>query len=287
MLMIAKGEGNINNQIESLTLQHKEKKLELLLRSFSGVVVAFSGGADSAYLLFKALAVKGRDHLLAVTVDSPLSPPGEVEAAVVLAERLQARHRVIFVDQLADQGFSANSTERCYLCKKIIMTELLAMAKAEGLVAVIEGSNLDDLKEYRPGLRALQELGVFSPMVEAALQKAEIRHLSKQAGLSTWNKPAAPCLVTRFGYEEELRLDLIKQVAEGELYLRSLGVRGDLRLRSHGSLARIEVSADDAALIMAQHENISAKLRKIGFQYVTLDLCGFRSGYSISHHPSS
>lgn len=276
--MIVKGEGSINNQVEPLTLMRKEEKLELLLRSYCGVVVAFSGGVDSAYLLFKALAVKGRNQVLAVTVDSPLSPPGEVEAAVALAEGLQARHRVIYVDQLADQGFSANSTERCYLCKKIIMTDLLAIAKAEGLAAVIEGSNADDPSDYRPGLRALQELGVYSPMVESGLRKTEIRHLSKIAGLSTWDKPAAPCLVTRFGYGGELKFDLIKQVAEGEKYLSSLGIKGDLRLRSHGSLARIEVSADDAALIMAQRENISARLRQIGFQYVTLDLCGFRSG---------
>lgn len=264
-------------RVDPVNLLQKVEKLELILRSFGGVVVAFSGGADSSYLLFKALAIKGRDQVLAVTVDSPLSPPGEVKAAAALAEGLQARHRVIFVDQLADQGFSANSPERCYLCKKIIMTKLLAIAKAEGLAEVIEGSNADDLNEYRPGMRALQELGVYSPMVEAALQKAEIRHLSKQAGLSTWDKPAAPCLVTRFGYEEELKFDLIKQIAEGELYLRSLGVKGDLRLRRHGSLARIEVSAGDAALIMAQHEKISARLREIGFQYVTLDLGGFRS----------
>jgi len=262
--MIAEGEGSINNQVEPATLLRREEKLELLLRSFGGVVVAFSGGADSA--------------VLAVTVDSPLSLPGEVEAAVALAEGLQARHQVVFVDQLADRGFSANSIERCYLCKKIIMSELLAIAKAEGLEAVIEGSNADDLNDYRPGMRALQELGVYSPMVDAALQKAEIRYLSKQAGLSTWDKPAAPCLVTRFNYEVELRPDLIKQVAEGELYLRTLGVKGDLRLRSHGSLARIEVSADEAALIMAQRETISARLREIGFRYVTLDLCGFRSG---------
>jgi pyridinium-3,5-biscarboxylic acid mononucleotide sulfurtransferase len=243
-----------------------------------GAVVAFSGGADSSYLLFKALAVMGRDRVLAVTVDSPLTPPGEVEAAVALAEGLQARHRVVFVDQLADQGFSSSTTERCYLCKKIIMTKLLAIAKAEGLEAVIEGSNVNDLDDFRPGMRALQELGVYSPMVKAALQKAEIRHLSKQASLSTWDKPAAPCLVTRFGYNEELKFDLIKQVAEGELYLRSIGVKGDLRLRCHGSLARIEVSADDVSLIVAQREHINARLREIGFLYVTLDLCGFQSG---------
>ena len=241
-------------------------------------MVAFSGGADSSYLLFKALAVMGRDRVLAVTVDSPLSPPGEIEAAVALAEGLQARHRVVFVDQLADQGFSANTAERCYLCKKIIMTKLLAIAKAEGLEAVIEGSNADDLDDFRPGMRALQELGVYSPMINAALQKAEIRHLSKQARLSTWDKPAAPCLVTRFGYDEELKFDLIKQVAEGELYLRSIGVKGDMRLRCHGNLARIEVSADSVALIVAQREHINARLREIGFQYVTLDLCGFQSG---------
>ncbi len=258
-------------------MSRKAENLEHALRALGGAVVAFSGGADSAYLLFKALAAMGRDHVLAVTVDSPLSPPGEVEAAVALAEELQARHRVIFIDQLADRGFSANSRERCYLCKKIIMNGLLAIAKAEGLAAVIEGSNADDLNDYRPGMRALQELGVSSPLVEAALQKAEIRHLSKQAGLSTWDKPAAPCLVTRFGYEEELKFDFIKQVGEGELYLRSLGVKGDLRLRRHGSLARIEVSAGDADLIMAHREKISARLRKIGFHYVTLDLCGFRS----------
>jgi len=276
--MRTKGAGGINIRVDPVTVLRKVEKLEHMLRSLGDIVVAFSGGADSAYLLFKALAVKGREQVLAVTVDSPLSPPGEVEAAVALAEGLQARHRVIFINQLADQGFRANSLERCYLCKKIIMMELIATAKAEGYSAVIEGSNADDLNDYRPGMRALQELGVCSPMLDAALKKSEIRHLSKQAGLSTWDKPAAPCLVTRFGYEEELRLDLIKQVGEGELYLRSLGVKGDLRLRRHGSLARIEVSADYVALIVAQRENINARLREIGFQYVTLDLCGFRSG---------
>ncbi len=265
-------------RVDPATLLQKEEMLEHMLRALGGTVVAFSGGVDSSYLLFKALAVKGRDQVLAVTVDSPLSPPGEVEAAVALAEGLQAKHRVIFVDQLADQDFSANTTERCYLCKKIIMTKLLAIAKAEGLAAVIDGSNADDLNDYRPGMRALQELGIYSPMLEAALQKAEIRHLSKQARLSTWDKPAAPCLVTRFGYEEELKFDLIKQIAEGELYLRSIGVKGDLRLRRHGSLARIEVSADDVSLIVAQREHINARLREIGFLYVTLDLCGFQSG---------
>jgi pyridinium-3,5-biscarboxylic acid mononucleotide sulfurtransferase len=276
--MRTKGAGGINIRVDPVTVLRKVEKLEHMLRSLGDIVVAFSGGADSAYLLFKALAVKGRDHVLAVTVDSPLSPPGEVEAALALAKELQARHQVIFIDQLADRGFSANSPERCYLCKKIIMTKMLAIANAEGHSAVIEGSNADDLNDYRPGMRALQELGVCSPMVEAALQKAEIRCLSKQSGLSTWDKPAAPCLVTRFGFEEELRLDLIKQVGEGERYLRSLGVKGNLRLRIHGSLARIEVSAGDADLIMAQREHINARLREIGFQYVTLDLCGFRSG---------
>ncbi len=267
-------------------MSRKTENLEHALRALGGAVVAFSGGADSSYLLFKALAVMGRDRVLAVTVDSPFSPPGEVEAAVALAERLQARHRVVFVDQLADQGFSANTTERCYLCKRIIMTKLLAIAKAEGLEAVIEGSNADDLDDFRPGMRALQELGVYSPMINVALQKAEIRHLSKQARLSTWDKLAAPCLVTRFGYEEELKFDHIKQIAEGELFLRSLGVKDDLRLRRHGSLARIEVSADDAVLIVEQSEHINVRLRGIGFHYVTLDLCGFQSGSMNKKNPA-
>lgn len=263
---------------EHQELLKKEKQIEELLAGLDRVLIAFSGGVDSSYLLAKAVQVKGSEQVMAVTVKSALSPPGEVEEATRLALKLQVRHFVLNIDLTGDRDISANTTERCYFCKNKIFGKLTEIANAKSFKAILDGSNADDLADYRPGMRAIRELGIRSPLLEVSLGKAGIRELSKKAGLKTWNKPAAACLATRFPYGEKLDTARLKQVAEAEKCLRRMGIKQDLRVRCHGNLARIEVNTSDMKWIMALREDIAARIRDFGFLYVTLDLKGFKSG---------
>ena len=258
------------------------EKLRTLLRGHESAVVAFSGGVDSSLLLNYAVAVMGPKMVLAVTFQSPLNPVGEIGEAAELANQLSVAHRVIAADPCSDSAFTANSPERCYICKKLLFSALLEIAQNEGFSAVLEGSNADDLDDYRPGLRAVRELGVQSPLLEAGLGKAEIRFLSRQAGLPTWDKPSAACLASRIPYGEEITPAKLKQVAEAENLLREMGVEGNLRVRRHGNLARIEVEVSAFNFVLSLREEIEKKLKEVGFAYVTLDLTGFRSG-SLNH----
>lgn len=256
----------------------KVNELEKILSGCGRAAIAFSGGVDSAYLLWKSILVLGREQVLAVTIRSGLEDSGEIEAAAELAQSLQVEHVLADCDILADPLFRSNPPRRCYHCKKLMFKALQALARDRGIPVVLDGSNADDPADHRPGLEALREMGVRSPLLEAALSKAEIRQLARLAGLPVWNKPSQACLASRFPYGEEISARKLKAVSGAEKYLREIGVCGDLRVRAHGNLARIEATGVDADLIWAKRAAVSGKLRELGFLYITCDLCGFQSG---------
>lgn len=259
-------------------LAKKEQQLVDILSQLDQALVAFSGGVDSSFLLSKAVRVNGSGRVMAVTVASELSPPGEAEEAAELASKLNVKHNLLQLDLTADPEIRSNTAERCYFCKHKIFGRLSEIAAAESIKVVLDGSNADDLADYRPGMRAIRELGIRSPLLEVSLGKEEIRILSKRAGLATWNKPAAACLATRFPYGEELIPARIRKVAEAERFLRRMGIQKNLRVRCHGDLARIEVDASELEFIKDIRETVAAGLSELGFSYITLDLAGFSSG---------
>jgi len=267
----------VDNSLDRIT--SKEKQLEEILRTYNNAAVAFSGGVDSTYVLHKAAQVLGKKNILAVTVHSELHPVAEVDEAEKLARGMGLPHLVVTLDLLTDPGIKNNVYERCYICKKRIFSKLQDLAVARGFAVIIDGTNADDPNDDRPGLRALKELGIRSPLMEAGLTKEEIRALSLRNELPTGNKPSAACLATRFPHGETLTAIALTRVAEAEAYIRSLGVNGNLRVRFHGGkLARIEVDPEEFALILAYREELYKKLSRSGFDYITIDLKGFRSG---------
>lgn len=256
----------------------KEQLLVEKIKAYDSALIAFSGGVDSTYLLYKTIQVLG-SRVLAVTVHSQLHTVEEADLAEKLARSLGAKHLVAALDLLALPEVVNNLPERCYSCKKQIFGRLKDIASERGFETVFEGTNADDSADDRPGLRALKELGVQSPLHDAGLTKDEIRLLSKNAGLETWLKPSAACLATRFPRGEQITSGCLKKVADAESFLRKLGLKGDLRVRVHGgNLARIEISDKDKDLIYRHDKDIISGLRKLGFSYTTLDLEGFRSG---------
>jgi pyridinium-3,5-biscarboxylic acid mononucleotide sulfurtransferase len=258
--------------------RQKAEHLEKILAGFKSPLVAFSGGVDSTFLLYKAVRSAGAGNVTAVTLSSDLNPPGEVESAKKAAAQFEVKHIVHLTDPLSDPEFRSNRADRCYICKMKIYGELLGMAGELGSDSVLDGSNADDISDYRPGLRALQELNVRSPLLEASLTKAEIRLLSKEAGLSSWEKHSAACLASRFPYGEALSAERLKQVYEAEIFLKQTGISGNLRVRRHGLLARIEVEQADFKKLLLSRELIVSRFAELGFDYVTLDLMGFESG---------
>ena len=257
-------------------LEAKLRKLKSILAGMGGVLVAYSGGADSTFLLKVALDALG-ENVLAVTARSPIFPASELAAAEEMAYQLGARYPFAEMDILDDPRFSSNPPDRCYICKRALFSRLKELAAEHGF-EVADGSNHDDLDKYRPGLRALRELGVKSPLAEAGLTKVEVRTLSREMGLPTWDKPAQTCLATRFPYGERLTLEKLRRVEEAEEFLRSLGLR-QMRVRSHDALARIEVPREDTAgLLSKMAPEIVDKLKGLGYTYVTLDLEGYRTG---------
>ncbi len=266
-----------DDRIEAST-SDKMASLMSILTEMDSLIVAYSGGVDSAFLAAAANeAVGGR--ALAVTANSPSLAPAELQDAAALAERIGLNHRVIETHEVEREDYAANDPNRCYFCKDELYTHLMGFAADEGFTWVTNGTNVDDLGDFRPGQNAAKQYGVRSPLVEAGLTKAEIRDLSKDMGLPTWDKPAQACLSSRIPYGTTVTVEALTRIAKAEEYLRGLGIR-QLRVRHHDTVARIELEPADFATIMEgdTRERVNAFLKSIGYSYVTLDLEGFRSG---------
>jgi len=257
-------------------IEQKLEKLKQILKSLDSVLIAFSGGVDSSFLAKVAYDVLG-DNAIAVTADSSLYT--EVEEAKEVAEEIGIKHEVFSTEELDISEFSSNPPDRCYYCKKELFSKLWKIAEEKGLKHVIDGTNYDDLGDYRPGMKATAELNVLSPLKETKLTKSEIRELSKKFGLKTWNKPSMACLASRFPYGTAITNEKLSVVGEAEKFLRELGIR-QLRVRHHKDIARIEVLPEDMNIFLQNgiREKVVEKFKQLGYTYIALDLGGYRTG---------
>ena len=259
-------------------MKEKLKRLRERVRGIGSAVVAFSSGVDSTFLLHVAHEELG-ERVVAATIRSHTFPKRELDEAAAFCRAEGVRHVVIESEELDIPGFAENPPDRCYHCKRELFSKLLAFARENGLAAVLEGSNLDDDGDYRPGRRAIRELGIVSPLHEAGLTKAEIRALSREMGLPTSNKPSFACLASRFPYGERITAAALERVEKAEQWLLDAGLGlTQLRVRSHGNLARIEVPPDAIPRLAARAAEIDDAFKKLGFAYVALDLRGYRTG---------
>ncbi|HXV85371.1 MAG TPA: ATP-dependent sacrificial sulfur transferase LarE [Gemmatimonadales bacterium] len=252
--------------------------LEVLLASFPSLLVAFSGGVDSAVLAVQARRLLGRRRTLAVMGVSGSLPADQRSQARDIASAFDLDFLEVATGELADPGYTANAPDRCYFCKRELWNQLGVVARERGLAAVADGTNADDLGEHRPGLRAAAEAHIRSPLAEAGLTKEQVRAMARSLGLPIWNAPAAPCLSSRVLYGLSVTPERLRQVEQGESILRAAGVRGDLRLRHRGAEARIEVAPAEFASVRARAAEIGPAILTLGFSVVTLDLRGYRRG---------
>ncbi len=258
-----------------------DEKLELLkdiIRKKGSAAVAFSGGVDSTFLIRVAKEVLG-DKLIAVTATSSTYPERELNEAIKYAKDFGVKHIIISSEELDIEGFASNPKNRCYYCKKELFTKVKEVALENGIEYVFDGSNLDDNGDYRPGMLAAKELLVVSPLKEAGLTKKDIRDLSKEYGLATWNKPAFACLSSRFPYGNKITLPKLKMIDKAEQFLLDIGIR-QVRVRHHGEIARIEVAPEEREKFFNIEfmDKISSKFKEIGYIYTTLDIAGYRTG---------
>lgn len=261
-----------------MELEMKLEKLKDMLKNLGSAVIAYSGGVDSTFLLKVAHDVLG-DNVIAITAKSSTYPEREFNEAVSYIKDIGAKHIVIISEELEIEGFAKNPANRCYFCKKELFGKIWDVAKQHNINAVLDGSNVDDTGDYRPGMKAAAELHVISPLKEARLTKNDIRELSKKMNIPTWNKPSFACLSSRFPYGNEITESKLKMVESAEQFLLDNGFR-QIRVRHHGDIARIEVSRDERAKFFDTElmDKVGEEFKKIGFKYVTLDLLGYRTG---------
>ena len=261
-----------------MDIDAKARKLKSILRRCDHLMVAFSGGTDSTFLLASAQEVL-QDRVLAVTAESPLHPRREKELAIALARKLGVQHILIEAQEMSLPAFRANPVDRCYICKRSLFEHLMQEAQALGITHIAHGANCDDLNDYRPGFKAAEEMGILAPLIEAHLSKAEIRRLSKAMGLETWDKPPMACLASRIPYHRPITPDALRRVEAAEMVLQDMGFNA-CRVRYHDDVARIEIAPEAFARLMepGRREEIVAQLRRIGFRQIALDLEGYRQG---------
>ena len=262
------------------TVRSKENLLIAWFREQQSTLVGFSGGVDSAYLACVAVDALGADRVLAVIGRSASYPAEQWESARAVAERYGIPVLEVVTDELHDPRYAANPTNRCYFCKSELWSRLIPLARERGLAVVVDGTNADDLTGHRPGARAAREQGVRSPLAELGFTKDEIRECSRERGLPTWAQPSSPCLSSRIPYGTAVTVDRLARIEAAERALRALGVRGDLRVRHHDELARVELAEGELARWLAPEGRaaVRAAVAQAGYSRVTIDLRGFRSG---------
>ncbi len=259
-------------------IKKKFSKLLTELRKTEEAVLAFSGGVDSSFLL-KAMKVAGL-RILAVTAASETMPKKDLLGSISFTKELGVEHLIIKTEELHNEAFVSNPPERCFICKDELFKRIKAIAKENKYRFIFDGSNSDDLNDYRPGRKAATLYGVRSPLAECGFTKDEIRSMSKELGLNIWNKPSSPCLSSRFPYGQRITSQALERVEKAEEFLRTLGIGDDVRVRNHGDTARIEVSEKEMHMLLspAKRQLITKKLKSLGYKFVSLDLDGYKSG---------